>query len=133
MTPATAQRLAARLDRVEQLLGIDPTVPVLTADELRGPRVGAIMKVVAYEMGVRATAICGPNRSVPLTRARFAICWLARHLTPMSYAQIGIVLGGRDHTTIIHAEQRGAGLRVTDPAFRMLTDRLVLHFQPKED
>lgn len=35
--------------------------------------------------------------------ARQLICWYLRKLTPLSLKSVGDLLGGRDHTTVIHS------------------------------
>lgn len=44
-------------------------------------------------------------------QARFEVCWRARHETMLSLPQIGLGLGGRDHTTIIHAVRKYDDMR----------------------
>lgn len=50
-------------------------------------------------------------------RARAAACLLAREMTGKSYPQVGRSLGHRDHTTIMHAEERAEQMRRDDPDF----------------
>ena len=66
-------------------------------------RVSDIIDQVGYEMGLHRCDICGGDRAAHLFRARAAICWLARRLTPASLPQIGGHLGGRDHSTVLAA------------------------------
>lgn len=107
---------------------------------LRSPRatnrriqVSDIIDQVDYEMGVRRVDLLSGDRSPSLFRARAAVCWLARKLTAHSLPQIGAILGGRDHSTVLHACRRAADMRDSDPAFRRLTDRLVRHFRDLQE
>jgi chromosomal replication initiator protein len=50
-------------------------------------------------------------------RPRQVAMFLARRMTPKSYPQIGRHFGGRDHSTVIHAERRVDDLRHADPIF----------------
>lgn len=107
---------------------------------LRSPRainrriqVSDIIDQVDFEMGVRRVDLLSADRSASLFRARAAVCWLARELTPASLPQIGAILGGRDHSSILHACRRAADMRDRDPAFRRLTDRLTRHFRDLQE
>jgi len=87
-------------------------------------RVGDIVRDVAWHTGLKRDDIIGPGRDKVHFRARAAVCWLAMDCMIASLSQIGAVLGGRDHSTILAAGRRGADMRERDPAFRMLTDIL---------
>ena len=47
-----------------------------------------------------------PSRTRTLVTARQIAMYLLRELTEMSLPKIGQVLGGRDHTTVIHADRK---------------------------
>jgi chromosomal replication initiation ATPase DnaA len=96
-------------------------------------RVTDIIDQVAYEMGLHRADICGHRRHAPLFRARAAICWLARDLTRASLGEIGRIMGGRDHSTVLEACRRAADMRARDPAFVRLTDRLRDHFRDYQE
>lgn len=49
--------------------------------------------------------------------ARFAAAYLLRKYTDMSSAQIGQVLGGRDHSTVLHAIKRARQLQADSQSF----------------
>lgn len=96
-------------------------------------RVSDIIDQVGYEMGLHRCDICGGDRAARLFRARAAICWLARRLTPASLPQIGGHLGGRDHSTVLAACRRAADMRERDPAFARLTNRILTHFRDLQE
>ncbi|MDO9379830.1 MAG: chromosomal replication initiator protein DnaA [Nocardioidaceae bacterium] len=50
--------------------------------------------------------LCGTNRSRSLVQARQIAMYLCRELTEMSLPKIGQQFGGRDHTTVMHAERK---------------------------
>ncbi|HZS57612.1 MAG TPA: helix-turn-helix domain-containing protein [Bryobacteraceae bacterium] len=56
------------------------------------------------------------RRTFECLRPRHVAFYLARTLTPMSFPQMGRGLGGRDHTTCLHAFRKIAALRKTDEA-----------------
>lgn len=95
-------------------------------------RVADIIQDVGLHMGLSRADIVGPCRLPGLFRARAAICWLAREATPATLPQIGAIMGGRDHSSIVHACRRAADMRARDPAFRLLTDRLLNHYRSLE-
>ncbi len=99
------------------------------------PRVGDIARRVAQELGVAVCDLVGGSHSKGPSRARFATVWLARS-GGRTFAQIGEALGGRHHSSAMHAHRRAEEMRAVDrhsrrpvdPAFRAVTDRLALEF-----
>jgi len=51
--------------------------------------------------------------------------YLLRQLTDLSLAEIGRVLGGRDHTTVLYAYEKVAGLMRTDNALAEKVNGLI--------
>jgi chromosomal replication initiator protein len=58
---------------------------------------------VAETTGVSITELTGDKRSRPVVEARHIAMYLARELTDASLPKIGERVGGRDHTTVLHA------------------------------
>lgn len=83
-----------------------------------------IIAVTARYFAVTQAALVGPSRRSSLVAARNAAVGLARRLTSLSYADIGRALGGRDHTTIMHAERRLAESLPHDSAMQQALDEL---------
>jgi len=54
--------------------------------------------------------LLSPSRSRPLVQARQVAMYLCRELTALSLPKIGDVFGGRDHTTVLHADSKVRGL-----------------------
>lgn len=96
-------------------------------------RVTDVVDQVGYELGIARCDLIGGDRRKGLFRARAAICWVARRVTRASLPQIGAILGGRDHSSVVNACRRAADMRDSDPAFRCLTDRLVRHFRDLQE
>ena len=63
-------------------------------------------------------AILSPARYREIVYARNTAIGLAAKLTGKSMPQIGREIGGKDHTTVLHAIRRCRFLRETDPEFR---------------
>lgn len=56
--------------------------------------------------GYALSEIKSLRRNVDLVKARHLICWLLRRHTSLSFPNIGRLLGGRDHTSVLHACRR---------------------------
>ena len=65
-----------------------------------------IMAQTASYFGVTIEDIQGPSRTRALTTARQIAMYLVRELTDDSLPQIGKLFGGRDHTTVMHANRK---------------------------
>jgi chromosomal replication initiator protein len=70
----------------------------------------SIMTTTADYFGVSMDDLCGSSRSRVLTTARHIAMYLCRELTELSLPKIGQQFGGRDHTTVLHAERKVATL-----------------------
>lgn len=68
--------------------------------------VGMIMAQTASYSEFSIDELCGTNRSRNLVLARQIAMYLCRELTEMSLPKIGQEFGGRDHTTVMHAERK---------------------------
>ena len=66
----------------------------------------AILDIASDYFGVSVSDLTGRGRSAPLALQRQIIMYVIREETSASLPQIGQVLGGRDHTTIIHGIER---------------------------
>ncbi len=65
-----------------------------------------IMAQTAAYFGLTLEDICGTSRSRVLVTARQIAMYLCRELTDLSLPKIGQQFGGRDHTTVMHAERK---------------------------
>jgi chromosomal replication initiator protein len=69
-----------------------------------------ILDATATMFGFSVEDLCGPSRRRPLVIARQIGMYVFRDLTDFSYPAIAREFGGRDHTTVIHAVEKIAGL-----------------------
>jgi chromosomal replication initiator protein len=76
----------------------DGTNPELTADQ--------IMEATSEYYGVSVDDLRGQSRSRVLVNARQVAMYLCRELTDLSLPRIGQAFGGRDHTTVMHADRK---------------------------
>lgn len=65
-----------------------------------------IMGQTADYFSVSIDALCSPDRSRVLVNARQIAMYLCRELTELSLPKIGQLFGGRDHTTVMHANRK---------------------------
>ena len=65
-----------------------------------------IMAVVAEYFSHSLDELCGPGKTRSVAQARQIAMYLCRELTDLSLPRIGAVLGGRDHTTVMHANKK---------------------------
>ncbi|GAB3542457.1 hypothetical protein GCM10027403_35130 [Arthrobacter tecti] len=65
-----------------------------------------IMAQTAEYFNITLDDLCSKSRTRTLVTARQIAMYLCRELTDMSLPKIGQELGGRDHTTVIHADRK---------------------------
>jgi chromosomal replication initiator protein len=73
-----------------------------------GPEITAptIMAQTAAYFSISMEDLCGSSRSRVLVQARQVAMYLCRELTELSLPKIGQAFGGRDHTTVMHADRK---------------------------
>ena len=67
---------------------------------------GLIIAQTASYFGFPIEDLCGPSRTRALVTARQIAMYLCRELTELSLPKIGQQFGGRDHTTVMHADKK---------------------------
>lgn len=65
-----------------------------------------IMSQTANYFNITVDDLCGPARTHVLVTARQIAMYLCRELTDFSLPAIGRLFGGRDHTTVMHANKK---------------------------
>ncbi|AIJ20093.1 chromosomal replication initiator protein DnaA [Amycolatopsis methanolica] len=78
-------------------------IPDSQAPEISAP---TIMATTAEFFDVTVDDLCGPGKTKALATARQIAMYLCRELTDMSLPKIGQTFGGRDHTTVMHADKK---------------------------
>lgn len=66
----------------------------------------SIQKTVSKYYGLEVSELLSKKRNKQLVHPRQIAMYLCRRLTDASYPQIGEQFGGRDHTTVIHANEK---------------------------
>jgi chromosomal replication initiator protein len=98
---ASLTRSSVQLSLAEEVLRDfmpDGAGPEITADQ--------IMVSTADYFGVSLEDLRGHSRSRVLVNARQVAMYLCRELTELSLPRIGQAFGGRDHTTVMHADRK---------------------------
>ena len=67
---------------------------------------GVIIAQTAAYFSLTIDDLCGSSRSRMLVTARQIAMYLCRELTELSLPKIGQQFGGRDHTTVMHADRK---------------------------
>jgi chromosomal replication initiator protein len=79
---------------------------LIPADDTPEITSATIMAQTAAYFGLTMEDLCGSSRSRVLVNARQIAMYLCRELTDLSLPKIGQLFGGRDHTTVIHADRK---------------------------
>ena len=77
-----------------------------------------VVDVVAKNFGVTSAQLTGRDRSREIAWPRQIAMYLLREFGNVSLPQIGMVLGGRDHTTVMYACEKVADLVERDDRLR---------------
>jgi len=98
----------ASLNRQGVDLGLAEIVLKDLIPEAGGPEItaGTIMAQTASYFSLTIDDLCGTSRSRVLVNARQIAMYLCRELTELSLPKIGQTFGGRDHTTVMHADRK---------------------------
>lgn len=97
------------LSMKKQVTGKDPTFldvkNILKTSALPAKAISSkeVIKTVAEFYGVEEESIIDKNRKKEVVKPRQICMYILRHNLNLSYPEIGKRLGGRDHTTVMHA------------------------------
>ncbi|MDM7830155.1 chromosomal replication initiator protein DnaA [Cellulomonas edaphi] len=79
---------------------------LITDEETAEITATQIIGQTAAYFGLSIDDLCGSSRSRVLVTARQIAMYLCRELTDLSLPKIGQAFGGRDHTTVMHANRK---------------------------
>jgi chromosomal replication initiator protein len=88
------------------------------------PNIQAILDAVSRYYDIKLTDLLGKRRHKSVALPRQVCMWLARRHTRHSLEEIGGYLGGRDHTTVMHAIRTVDSRQRADDRLRADVDRL---------
>jgi chromosomal replication initiator protein len=79
---------------------------LIPSDASSSINAATIMAQTAAYFSLSVDDLCGTSRSRVLVNARQIAMYLCRELTELSLPKIGQQFGGRDHTTVMHADRK---------------------------
>jgi chromosomal replication initiator protein len=79
---------------------------LITDDQTTEITATQVIGQTASYFGLTIDDLCGSSRSRVLVTARQIAMYLCRELTDLSLPKIGQAFGGRDHTTVMHANRK---------------------------
>jgi len=97
------------LDLVRQVLA-----RILKTNEKVSVTIDDVMKAISERYGIKLSDLKSPKKNKNLASARQIVMYLSRKLTNASFPDIGEKLGGRDHSTVIYADNKIKKLIETD-------------------
>lgn len=93
-------------------------------DDERSPSIQTILEAVVRYYNLRLADLLGKRRHKSVALPRQVAMWLARRHTRHSLEEIGGHLGGRDHSTVLHAVKSVDHRRERDPTLSHDVTRL---------
>lgn len=115
---AWAEGVPIDLSMAEAALGkAEPKIPTPIT-------IPMILNVVSEHFDVKVTELQGKRRSRTIIVPRHVAMFLARRLTTFSLVEIGVQMGGRDHTTVMHGVDQIDHACRSDPVFKATVDKL---------
>ncbi|MCK4625263.1 MAG: chromosomal replication initiator protein DnaA [Phycisphaerae bacterium] len=120
-----------KIDMLAQVL--DRPIDLALAEEATGISPGRnggevtieqIITAVTRQYSVRLSDLQSKKRSRSISLPRQICMYLARSLTRHSLEEIGGYFGGRDHSTVLHADRAIKALRQEDVSLRATLERL---------
>lgn len=85
-----------------------------------------IMKTIAEHYGIRTQDMRSKKRTKDIALPRQVAMYVSRQLTEASLSEIGKVIGGKDHATVIYANKQIKVRREKDESFDRMIDKLIL-------
>lgn len=120
--PMTRRRIVAAVIRSA---GMEAECPAWRAFAPgSAPSIPDVVEAVCADRGVPVDAVLGRGSSSEIVRARSVCAWCARRGFGYTLSMIGDRLGGRNHTTILHAISKTDLLTDRQPALRSALLRL---------
>ena len=83
-----------------------------------------IIKVIAGKLNIKISAIKAHNKNKNVVFARQVAMYLARKLTNNSFPDIGQKIGGRDHSTVIYANNKILNMIKIDQKMKILIQEI---------
>ncbi|MBI2405315.1 chromosomal replication initiator protein DnaA [Candidatus Gottesmanbacteria bacterium] len=102
-TEVATKRTSINPELVSSLLGAKTqTGNGVTQEHKKRVAPQEILETVGNFFGIKTTQLKGPKRDRPIVRPRQLVMYLCKTELGLTLEDIGGLLGGRDHTTVIH-------------------------------
>ncbi|MDR0976820.1 MAG: chromosomal replication initiator protein DnaA [Prevotellaceae bacterium] len=105
---------------------------VSTCEKKKNITVDEIIKVVCRHFSLDASTIQTKSRKREVVQARQLAMYLSKLYTDHSTAKIGILIGGKDHATVLHACKTIKELKEVDKGFRAEIEELQQQLTKKQ-
>ncbi len=89
-----------------------------------------IIEVVSEHFGITVDQMISKSRSSDIAKPRQIAMYLCKNMTDQPLESIGQLLGGRDHSTIIHGIKKVTDDISTDPSFKQIVDTVRKKINP---
>ncbi|MBI4054806.1 MAG: chromosomal replication initiator protein DnaA [Elusimicrobia bacterium] len=93
----------------------------------------AIQRVIASHFNLEVRDLKSKKRTDSIAFPRQIAMYLCRTLTDLSTTEIGAAFGGKDHTTVIHAQKKIKNKIQSDPYFMALINRITQDIYAQAD
>ncbi|GMR19283.1 MAG: chromosomal replication initiator protein DnaA [Patescibacteria group bacterium] len=111
ITIAAAQNVPPSADLVEDIVRSAPPSSVFVSPD-------KVIQTVCQRFSVKPEDIRSPRRAKEIVRPRQITAYLLRSMGSLSLQKIGDLLGGRDHSTILHGIKKIEGEVEENPTLR---------------
>ena len=95
--------------KIDIPLAAEALKDMISPDNNREVTPELIIDIVAEHFDLSPADLTGNKRNSKVVFPRQIVMYLCRHMTEVTLKNIGKVLGGRDHTTIIHGAEKITG------------------------
>lgn len=106
---------------------------IITPDKPKEITPQLIIEVVSEHFQISLDQMISKNRSKDIARPRQIAMYLCKNMTDTPLDSIGALLGGRDHSTIIHGVQKISDEYESDENTRNLIDTIKKKINPNQD
>ena len=103
---------------------------IITPDKPKEITPQLIIEVVSEHFQISLDQMISKNRSKDIARPRQIAMYLCKNMTDTPLDSIGALLGGRDHSTIIHGVQKISDEYESDETTRSLIDTIKKQINP---
>ena len=121
-------------ERIDMKLTAQSLADIMPKDSRQpaGPTPRVIITTVANFFGIDTESIKGKRRDKTSVLARQVAMYLLRERNHCSLAEIGTLLGGRDHTTVLHGCEKIASEIDVNPQLQESINEIRLKLKPRK-